>query len=119
MRLRILLVLSAALLLSVGVAGAAASAGHARTTAAKKRQPSAAQLLCESFGGSYSTRVSASFFRPFFKKQGVVWVCNSYSGGSASSQALVQSCLSNDGGKATSTLDGPPGFATCWQHPPL
>jgi hypothetical protein len=46
-------------------------------------------------------------------------VCNSYGGGSASTQALVQSCMSNDGGKATSTLDGPPGFATCWQNPPL
>jgi hypothetical protein len=63
--------------------------------------------------------VNSSFFRPFYKKQGVVWVCNSYSGGSASTQALVQSCLSNDGGKATSTLDGPPGFATCWQNPPV
>ena len=113
MRVRILLVLSAALLLSAGVAIAAP--GHA--TAAKK-QPSAAQQLCSSFNGNYSTRVSASFFRPFYKKQGVVWVCNSYSGGSASTQALVQSCLSNDGGKATSTLDGPPGFATCWQNPP-
>ena len=71
MRLRILLVLSAALLLSVGVATSAASAGHG-----KKKHPGA-QQLCESFGGSYSTRVSDSFFTPFFKKQGVVWVCNS------------------------------------------
>jgi hypothetical protein len=118
MRFRILLVLSAALLLSVGVATAAASAGHARPTAGKKKHPSA-QQLCESYGGSYSTRVSDSFFRPFFKKQGVVWVCNSYNGGSDATQALVQSCMSNDGGKATSTLDGPPGFATCWQNPPV
>ena len=117
MRFRILLVLSAVLLLSVGVATAAASAGHARTTAAKKKQPSAGQQLCDSFGGSYSTRVSASFFTPFFKKQGVVWVCNSYSGGSAATQALVQACLSNDGGQATSTIDGPPGFAPCCTNP--
>lgn len=111
MRFRILLVLSAVLLLSVGVATAAGSG--------KKKQPSAGQQLCDSFGGSYSTRVSASFFTPFFKKQGVVWVCNNYRGGSAATQALVESCLSNDGGKATSTLDGPPGLATCWKNPPF
>src|SRR5215470_857333 len=101
MRLRILLVLSAALLLSAGVATAAP--GHA--TAAKKKPPSAAKQLCSSFNGDYSTRVNASYFAPFYKKQGVVWVCNRYGGGSAATQALVQSCLSTDGGKATSTLD--------------
>ena len=115
MKLRILLVLSAALLLSAGVATAAA--GHA--TAAKKKQPSMGQQLCSSYNGVYSTRVGASYFTPFYKKQGVVWVCNSYGGGSAATQELVQACMSNDGGKATSSLAGPPGFATCWQNPPL
>lgn len=118
MRFRILLVLSAALLLSVGVAGAVASAGHAGPAAGKKKHPNA-QQMCQNDGGSYSTKVSASYFTPFYKQQGVVWVCNSYNGGSNATQALVQSCMSNDGGKATSTLDGPPGFATCWQNPPL
>jgi hypothetical protein len=111
---RILLVLSAGLLLSVGVATAAAS-GHQST--AKHKQPfSMSQQLCESYSGTFSTKASSSFFRPFYKKQGVLWTCNSYSGGSTASQAFVQSC-SNDGGQATSTSDA--GFATCWLNPPL
>ena len=115
MKLRILLVLSAALLLSAGVASAAV--GHA--TAARKKHSTMGQQLCSSDHGNYSTSVNTSYFTPFYKKQGVVWVCNSYAGGSAATQALVQACMSNDGGKATSALAGPPGFATCWQNPPL
>ena len=105
MRVRILMALSAVLLLSVGVATAQAQ---------KPTNPS--QQLCESKGGTYSTRNSSSFFAPFYKKQRVVWTCNSFSGGSTTTQSLVQSC-SSDGGQATSTLDGPPGFATCWNKP--
>jgi hypothetical protein len=105
MRVRILLSLSVVVMLSVGVA-----------TAAAARPVSATQQLCESHGGTYSPHAKSSFFRPFFKNQGVVWTCNSYSGGSTATQALVQACLS-DGGQATSTLDGPPGFATCWKRP--
>lgn len=103
MRVRILLVLSVVLVLSIGVATPSASA-----------KSSASQQLCTSFGGTYSTKERSSFFRPFTKKQKVLWTCNSYSGGSAATQALVQSC-SSDGGQAASTLDGPPGLATCWK----
>src|SRR5215813_12927471 len=102
MRVRILLSLSVVLVLSVAVA-----------TAGAARPGIASQQLCESYGGTYSPHAKSSFFRPFFKNQGVVWTCNSYGGGSTASQALGQSCLSA-GGQATSTLDGPPGFATCW-----
>lgn len=101
MRLRILLVVAAALVFSAGTATAARS--------------SASQQLCASFGGTYSTKAKSSFFRPFTKKQKVLWTCNSYNGGSISTQALVQSC-STDGGQATNTLDGPPGLATCWKN---
>jgi hypothetical protein len=107
MRVRILLVLSVALALSIGVAAPGASA---RSTAG--------QQLCESFGGTYSTKTKSSFFRPFTKKQKVLWTCNSYSGGSTATQALVQACAT-DGGQATNTLDGPPGLATCWKSAPL
>jgi hypothetical protein len=105
MRRRILLSVFVVLPLWVGVA----------TAAPKPKPVAASQQLCESYGGTYSTKAKSSFFRPFFKKQGVLWTCNSYSGGSAASQALVDSCLSN-GGQATSTSDA--GFATCWEHPP-
>ena len=104
-RVRILLSLSVVLALSVGVA-----------TAAAGRPGAASQQLCESDGGTFSTHARSSFFRPFFKNQGVAWTCNSFSGGSAASQALAQSCLSG-GGQDVSTLDGPPGFATCWKKP--
>src|SRR6185437_5320353 len=105
MRFRIVLSMCAVLALSVGVATSAA---------APKPKPSpATQQLCESFGGTYSTKANSSFFRPLFKKQGVVWTCNGYGGGSTSTQALVQACFS-DGGKATSTLDS--GFSTCWRN---
>jgi hypothetical protein len=104
MRARILMALSVLLLLSVGVGQAAA----------KKRQPFAAsQAACQSYGGTFSTKAGSSFFTPFFKKQGVLWTCNGYSGGSTASQALPPFCLS-DGGQATSTLDS--GFATCWKN---
>ena len=106
MRVRILLSLCAVLLLSVGVA----------TAAAKPKPGTASKQLCESNGGTYSTHENSSFFRPFYKKQGVLWTCNSFGGGSTTTQALVQSCLSNDGGKATSTSDA--GYATCWKNPP-
>jgi hypothetical protein len=105
MRVRILMVLSVVLLLSVGVT----------TAAANRKQPFAAsQQLCESKGGTFSTKANSSFFTPFFKKQGVLWTCNSYSGGSTVSQALVPSCF-GDGGQAANTLDS--GFATCWKNP--
>jgi len=106
MRMRILMALSVVLLLSVGITTAAA---------APKRFP-ASQQLCESNGGTFSTRANSSFFAPFYKKQGVLWTCNSYSGGSTASQAFVQSCAT-DGGQASSTLDS--GFATCWKNPPF
>jgi hypothetical protein len=107
MRVRILTVLSAALLLSVGVA----------TAAAARKQPfPASKQLCESYGGTFSTKASSSFFTPFYKKQGVLWTCNGYSGASTASQTLAQSCTS-DGGLATNTLDS--GFATCWKNAPF
>jgi hypothetical protein len=107
MRVRILTAFSVVLLLSVGIA----------TAAAARKQPfPASQQLCESYGATFSTRANSSFFAPFYKKQGVLWTCNSYSGGSTASQAFVQSCAS-DGGQATSTLDS--GFATCWKNQPF
>jgi hypothetical protein len=104
MRVGILTAFSVLLLLTAG----AATAGAAR------KQPFAvSQQLCASFGGTFLTRANSSFFRPFYKKQGVLWTCNSYSGGSTSSQALVVSC-SGDAGQAASTSDA--GFATCWKN---
>lgn len=102
MRVRILLVLSAALLSSIGAATAAA----ARSTAG--------QQVCAGYGGTYVTQTKSSFFRPFTKKQHVLWACNSYSGGATATQGLTQACAT-DGGQATSALDGPPGFFTCWK----
>jgi hypothetical protein len=101
MRVRILLVLSAALLMSVGVGVAAAG------------KPSAGHQLCTSYGGVYATQAKSSFFTPFSRKQKVLWTCNGYSGASAASQALVQACT-DDGGQAASTLDS--GVATCWKN---
>jgi len=101
MRLRILLALSVVLLLSVGVA-----------TGAAKRPSTASQQLCESYGGTYSTKASSSFFAPLDTKH-VLWTCNSYSSGSDSTQALDQSCTS-DGGHPESVTAG---FATCWKGP--
>jgi hypothetical protein len=107
MRLRILTVLSVVLLLSIGTATAAAG---------KKQSFPASQQLCESNGGTFSTRANSSFFAPFYKKQGVLWTCNTYGGGSTTSQALGSACR-NDGGQAWSALDS--GVATCWKNPQL
>jgi len=106
MRMRILTALSLVIVLSVGVATAAAAPKRFR----------ASQQLCESNSGTFSTKANSSFFAPFYKKQGVLWTCNSYGGGSTASQAFVQSCAS-DGGQASTTLDS--GFATCWKNQPL
>jgi hypothetical protein len=106
MRMRILMALSVLLLLSVGIATAAAAPKRFR----------ASLQLCESNGGTFSTKASSSFFVPFYKQQGVLWTCNGYGGGSTASQAFVQSCA-NDGGQASSTLDS--GLATCWKNPPF
>jgi hypothetical protein len=99
MRLRNLAALAVVLLLSVGVA-----------TAAAKRPPNASQQLCQSDGGTYSTKANSSFFAPVFTRK-VFWTCNGYAGGSAASQALNDSCV-GDGGQAQ-TLDS--GYATCWK----
>ena len=107
MRVRILTILSAALLLSVGVTTA---------TAAPKQPFPTSKQLCENYGGTFSTRANSSFFTPFYKKQGVLWTCNGYSGASTASQALAQSCTS-DGGLAMNALDS--GFATCWKNAPF
>ena len=108
MRLRISMALSLVILLSVGVA-----TGAAAGKPAGKHKFAASQQLCESNSGTFSTKDSTSFFTPFYKKQGVLWTCNGYGGGSATSQALVQACTT-DGGKAANTLDS--GFATCWKN---
>ena len=104
MRVRILMALSVALLLAIGATTAAA---------AKKQTFAASQQLCENAGGTFSTRANSSFYRPFYKKQGVLWTCNSYTDSTAT-QALVQSCFS-DGGQAARTDVA--GFATCWKNP--
>ena len=108
MRVRILMALSVVLVLSVGIATAAA--------APKQRFPASQQLCESSYSGTFSTKANSSFFTPFYKKQGVLWTCNSYSGGTAASQAFVQSCV-GDGGQATSTLGS--GFTTCWKNAPF
>lgn len=105
MRVRVLTALAVVLLLSIGVASAGA---------ARKQPFAASQQLCESYGGTFSTKAGSSFFRPFYKKQGVVWTCNSYGGGTTASQALKESCLA-DGGQAADAIDS--GFATCWKNP--
>jgi len=105
MKLRILLSLCALLLVSAGTANAAP----------KPKLGTASQQLCESLNGTYSTKANTSFFRPFYKKQGVLWTCNGYTGGSASSQALRDSCLA-DIGQWADTNDA--GEATCWKNPP-
>ena len=107
MRVRILTALSVVLLLSTWVATAGA---------APKQRFAASEQLCASSGGTFSTKAQSSFFRPLYKKQGVLWTCNGYTGGSTASQALAQAC-SSDGGQASSTLDS--GFATCWKNAPL
>src|SRR5262245_14666375 len=104
MRVRILTALAVVLLLSIGVA----------TAAAGKKQPfPTSQQLCESYDGTFSTRASSSFFRPFYKKQGVVWTCNSYGSGLTASPVLSAACF-KDGGQQASTIDS--GYATCWKN---
>src|SRR5947207_13200243 len=61
MRVRILTAFSVVLLLSVGIATAAA---------ARKQRFPASQQLSESYGGTFSTKANSSFFAPFYKKQG-------------------------------------------------
>jgi len=103
MRVRFFTILSLVLVLSVGVTAA---------TAAPKQPYPASQQLCLSFGGVLSTRANSSFYRPQYKKQGVMWTCNGYSGSSANA-ALWQAC-SNDGGQAMSSTVAT--FATCWKN---
>lgn len=105
MRVRILTALAVVLLLSVWVA----------TAAAGKKQPfPASQQLCETTdAGTFSTKANSSFFRPLYKKQGVVWTCNSYANGATASPALKDACL-KDGGQQAQTIDS--GFATCWKN---
>ena len=105
MKVRILLSLCVLLVVSAGTANAAP----------KPKLGPASQQLCESNGGTYSTRANTSFFRPFYKKQGVLWTCNGYSGGAATSQALHDSCFA-DGGQWADTTNA--GDATCWKNPP-
>jgi hypothetical protein len=103
MRVRNLLALSVVLLLSVGLA----------TAAAAKKQPFAAsQSLCDNAHGTFSTKPNSSFYGPFSKGQRVLWTCDSYSDSSAA-QPMGQSCL-GDGG--TSARIDAPGFVTCWKN---
>ena len=103
MRVRIFTTLSVVLVLSVGAASAAA---------APKQPYPGSQQLCASFGGTFSTKANSSFYRPQYKKQGVVWTCNGYSGSTAIA-ALWQAC-STDGGQAMSSTVAT--FATCWKN---
>ena len=103
MRVRILTALSVVVLLSVGVAAAAAGP--------KQRYP-ASQQLCDNAHGAFSTKPNSSFYGPFYKGQRVLWTCDSYTDSTAT-QALAQSCLS-DGGQSA-RFDAP-GFVTCWKN---
>lgn len=105
MRVRILMALTVVLLLGIGAATAAG---------ARKQPYAASQALCLSHNGIFSTRANSSFFPPFYKKQGVLWTCNSYSDGSTAGAELGTSC-SNDGGQAFTSISS--GFATCWKNP--
>lgn len=104
MRVRILMALSVAVVLSVGVATAAA---------AHKQPYAASEQVCTDAGGDFSTKAKSSFYAPFYKKQGVLWTCNMYTDPTATS-ALVQSC-STDGGFPPSMLVT--GEFTCWKNP--
>jgi len=106
MRVRILIALSVVVLLSAGVATGAA--------APKQQYPASQQLCVSSHGGTFSTKANSSFYTPQYKKQGVLWACNSFTGGATASQALGGSCH-GDGGQAAST--NAPGFVTCWKNP--
>ena len=105
MRVRNLLALSVVLLLSVGLA----------TAAAAKTKFAASQQLCLSSGGTnvvFSTHGNTSFYSASYKGERVLWTCNGFSN-SAAGSTLGQSCL-NDGGKSA-RIDAP-GFVTCWKN---
>lgn len=107
MRVQNLLALSVVLLLSVGLA----------TAAAAKKQPFAtSQQLCLNGGGSnavFSTKGNSSFYGASYKGERVLWTCNGFSN-SAAGPMLGQSCLNNDGGNSART--DAPGFVTCWKN---
>ena len=105
MRVRNLLALSVVLLLSVGLA----------TAAAAKSKFAASQQMCLSSGGTnvvFSTHGNSSFYSASYKGERVLWTCNGYSD-SAAAPALRQLCL-DDGGKSA-RVDAP-GFVTCWKN---
>jgi len=103
MRVRNLLALSVVLLLSVGLA----------TAAAAKKQPFAAsQQRCDNAHGKFSTKSSTNFYGSSYKGERVLWTCNQYTDSTAA-QPLGQSCL-GDGGKSART--DAPGFVTCWKN---
>jgi hypothetical protein len=105
MRVRNLLALSVVLLLSVGLA----------TAAAAKSKFAASQQMCLSSGGTnvvFSTKGNSSFYGSSYKGERVLWTCNGFSNSSAA-QPLGGSCL-NDGGKSA-RVDAP-GFVTCWKN---
>lgn len=106
MKVRILMALSVVLLAGIGAATAAA---------AKKQPYAASQQLCVSSGGVFSTRANSSFFPPFYKKQGVLWTCNTFTA-SGASDALHAAC-SSDGGQAFTAISS--GYATCWKNAQL
>ena len=101
MRVRILMALSVVVLLSVGVATAAAGPKHPGS-----------QQLCQNAGGTFSTKTNSSFYAPLAKNERVLWTCNSYSDSSAA-QAMVSSCYGDSGQSARSDA---PGFVTCWKN---
>jgi hypothetical protein len=104
MRVRILMALSAVVLLS---AGAATAAG------APKQPYPASQQVCLSAGGNFSTKPNSSFYASSYKKQRVLWTCNSFSPSSTTSGTLAGRC-SIDGGPASRS--DAPGFVTCWKN---
>jgi hypothetical protein len=93
--------LSVVVLLSVGVATAAAGSKHPGS-----------QQLCENASGTFSTKASSSFYVPQYKRQRVLWTCNKYTDSNAA-QALVTSCYGDGGQSARSDA---PGFVTCYKN---
>jgi hypothetical protein len=145
-RMRPLLVLCAALALTVGVTTAAAGGGNsdnaklcqkggwqyvlrADQTALKndgecvsyaarggQYYKSATQLLCESYGGTFSANPNSSVFAPAYDGQRVLWTCNGYTGGQPADDALTTACLVTDGGLGFSHFDATdPDDSTCWK----
>jgi hypothetical protein len=78
---------------------------------------SATQLLCESYGGTYSTNPNTSVFAPEYPGQRVLWTCNNYTGNPASTTALVNACLFTDGGLGYTDFGVDPDYSTCWKDP--